>query len=100
MLCRRVGPSVYDDTKDVIMQGVVTNLERQPMVEPTLSGHVDAEKLAEKLVGGSSKDSSPGTSPTRQVGVAGTGHNGDNSERRQQKRRHAETATLQNGDNH
>ena len=29
----------------------------------------------------------------------GTGHNGDKSERRQQKRRHAKTATLQNGDN-
>ena len=29
----------------------------------------------------------------------GTGHNGDKSERRQQKRRHIKTATLQNGDN-
>ena len=31
--------------------------------------------------------------------AVGTGHNGDKSERRQQKRRHAKMATLQNGDN-
>ena len=72
MLCRRVGPSIYEDTKDVIMQGVVTNLERQPMIEPSASGHVDTEKLAEKLTGstsGSDADGSisPGTSPTRRV---------------------------------
>ncbi|KAK2178117.1 hypothetical protein NP493_558g01003 [Ridgeia piscesae] len=70
MLCRRVGPSIYEDTKDVIMQGVITNLERQPMIEPSASGHVDTEKLAEKLTGstsGSDADGSisPGTSPRR-----------------------------------
>ena len=70
MLCRRVGPSIYEDTKDVIMQGVITNLERQPMIEPSASGHVDTEKLAEKLTGGTSGSDadgsiSPGTSPRR-----------------------------------
>ena len=34
-----------------------------------------------------------------EVKLRGTSHNGDKSERRQQKRRHAKTATLQNGDN-
>ena len=39
-LCQRVGASVYVACKDIILDGVTTNLERQPLEEPSDSGHV------------------------------------------------------------
>ena len=41
-LCKLIGSKVYSEAKLVILEGIRSNLERQP-------GHEEAEKLVEKL---------------------------------------------------
>ncbi|XP_064602415.1 uncharacterized protein LOC135468221 [Liolophura sinensis] len=49
-LCSRVGPEIYGLYKDVILQGVRSNLERDlSLLEPMTSSQEDTEKLVEKL---------------------------------------------------
>ena len=54
-LCRRDGPEVYVSTKDTILEGVQSNLDRRPIGEAGISQQEQAEKLAEKLAGTSPK---------------------------------------------
>ncbi len=54
-LCKRTGPDIYVSTKDVILEGVRSNLERKPIGEASVSEQEQAEKLAEKLAGTSPK---------------------------------------------
>ena len=54
-LCARNGPEVYLSTKEIILEGVKSNLERKPIGEASISEQEQAEKLAEKLTGTSPK---------------------------------------------
>ena len=46
-LCRRIGPHIYANTKDKIVEGVRHNLQRQPLSEAPDTAH--AEQLLDKL---------------------------------------------------
>lgn len=49
-LCSRVGPEIYGQYKDVVLQGVRSNLERDlSLLEATTASQEDTEKLVEKL---------------------------------------------------
>lgn len=50
-LCKRDGPEIYVSTKDTILEGIRSNLERRPVGEAGISDQEQAEKLAEKLAG-------------------------------------------------
>ncbi|CAH1792996.1 unnamed protein product [Owenia fusiformis] len=58
-LCKKGGPDVYAENRDAILEGIQTNLERQPLTE--VLQQEDAEKLYEKL--SSSPRSSGAVSP-------------------------------------
>ena len=60
-LCERVGASVYIACKDTILEGVLTNLERQPEVEPTESGLVNKVYIVIVVLFGVVLSSHPGT---------------------------------------
>ena len=55
VLCKRDGPEIYVSTKDTILEGVKSNLERRPIGEAGISEQMEAEKLADKLAGSSPK---------------------------------------------
>ena len=48
-LCTRNGPGVYEAVRDVVLLGVKTNLERQPLTE---QGSNNTGQLVEKMVTG------------------------------------------------
>ncbi|KAK7507023.1 hypothetical protein BaRGS_00001874 [Batillaria attramentaria] len=48
-LCAKLGPEIYSRTKSKILEGIQSNLERQPLSETGHMEHEDAEKLVEKL---------------------------------------------------
>ena len=54
-LCKRDGPEIYVSTKDTILEGIKSNLERRPIGEAGILEQVEAGKLAEKLAGTSPK---------------------------------------------
>ena len=54
-LCNRDGPEIYVSTKDTILEGIKSNLERRPFGEAGISEQLEAGKLAEKLAGTSPK---------------------------------------------
>ena len=54
-LCKRDGPEMYVSTKDAILEGIKSNLERRPIGEAGISEQVEAGKLSEKLAGTSPK---------------------------------------------
>ena len=54
-LCKRDGPEIYVSTKDTILEGIKSNLERRPIGEAGISEQMEAGKLAEKLAGTSPK---------------------------------------------
>ncbi|KAK2162572.1 hypothetical protein LSH36_96g05027 [Paralvinella palmiformis] len=50
-LCRCHGTSVYDSIKDRVLEGVLTNLQRQPLEESSKEEQKHAEQLTEKIAG-------------------------------------------------
>ena len=54
-LCQRDGPDVYVATRDTILDGIRSNLERKPLDQAGIAEQENAEKLAEKLIGTSPK---------------------------------------------
>ncbi|XP_025103889.1 uncharacterized protein LOC112569974 [Pomacea canaliculata] len=55
-LCRTLGPQIYGRIKSQILEGIRSNLERQPITESGMMEQENMEKLVEKL---SSSPSSP-----------------------------------------
>jgi hypothetical protein len=55
-VCARLGPDIYGKSKDKILEGIRSNLERQPLSEAGQMEQEDMDKLVEKL---SSSPSSP-----------------------------------------
>ncbi|KAK3597150.1 hypothetical protein CHS0354_038078 [Potamilus streckersoni] len=49
LLCRKLGPEVYVQSKTVILEGIHSNLERDPMTESGSSEQEGTDKLFEKL---------------------------------------------------
>ncbi|KAL3873788.1 hypothetical protein ACJMK2_036873 [Sinanodonta woodiana] len=49
VLCRKLGPEVYVQSKAVILDGIHSNLERDPMTDTGSSEQEGTEKLFEKL---------------------------------------------------
>ena len=45
VLCHREGPQIYASTRDIILEGVRSNLERQPIGDAAQ----EVDKLVEKL---------------------------------------------------
>ncbi|XP_077991642.1 uncharacterized protein LOC144445871 [Glandiceps talaboti] len=56
-LCRRTGPEIYLSSKDIILEGIQSNLERQAMSESSHDEMKQAEALMEKLSSSPSKES-------------------------------------------
>lgn len=48
-LCKKIGPSVYEACKTRVLEGIHSNLERDPLTESSISEHDETEKLIEKL---------------------------------------------------
>ena len=48
-LCKRVGPQVYDRCKSTILEGISNNLERDTMMDGSISETESSDKLIEKL---------------------------------------------------
>ena len=49
MLCKTVGPQVYERCKGTILEGISNNLERDSLMEASVSEQEESEKLIEKL---------------------------------------------------
>ena len=50
-LCRHMGTSVYESIKAQLLEGIQSNLERQPLDQAGQSEQKQADILMEKLVG-------------------------------------------------
>ena len=50
-LCEKYGPEIYLSVKDKVLEGVKSNLERQPLSEADLEEQRRTEQLVEKLAG-------------------------------------------------
>ena len=48
-LCKRVGPQIYERCKSTILMGISSNLERDTMMDGSISDADQSEKLIEKL---------------------------------------------------
>ena len=49
ILCKTVGPTVYVKCKETILEGISGNLERDSLMEGSLTEQEESEKLIEKL---------------------------------------------------
>ncbi|KAL8583744.1 hypothetical protein ACOMHN_000365 [Nucella lapillus] len=59
VLCTKLGPEIFSRTRSKILDGIQSNLERQPLTDSGLFDQHDSDKLAEKL----------SSSPSRRVSV-------------------------------
>lgn len=48
-MCQRLGPSVYQECKPSVIDGISTNLERDPLTDSCISEQDETERLIEKL---------------------------------------------------
>lgn len=48
-LCKKIGPSVYHECRGNVLNGISTNLERDPLTDSCISEQDETERLMEKL---------------------------------------------------
>lgn len=66
-LCAKLGPEIYSRTKSKILDGIQSNLERQPLSEAGQMEYEDTEKLMEKLSSSPSSPSRRGSADSAQI---------------------------------
>ena len=64
-LCEKFGPENYLAVKDKVLEGVRSNLERQPLAEADLEEQRRTDQLVEKLVGSQRENVSTCTRTSR-----------------------------------